>query len=115
MKKHILVILAAAISATASPRTQTQTPPPATFAIGGGELIAAEHGSFTVPAVRPRVSPALTLRYVRFKSSAINPGPPIVFLAGGPGDAATRAFQGMPRRAALSMRAVMSTTGMMRS
>jgi pimeloyl-ACP methyl ester carboxylesterase len=69
-----------------------------TFRIGGGEEIPAEHGSLTVPANRARAeSGTITLRYVRFRSRAATPGSPIVFLAGGPGDAATRAFAGMPR------------------
>lgn len=69
-----------------------------TFRIGGGIEIAAEHGAFSVPANRARQeSGNITLRYVRFRTTAANPAAPIVFLAGGPGDAATRAFAGMPR------------------
>lgn len=78
-----------------------------TFAIGGGTLVAAESGSFKVPIIRSReASGTLTLRYVRFKSSAATPGPPMVFLAGGPGDAATRAFHGMPARVLESLTAI---------
>jgi pimeloyl-ACP methyl ester carboxylesterase len=69
-----------------------------TFRIGGGEEMPAEHGSFQVPAIRARPeSGIIVLRYVRFRSTSATPGAPIVFLAGGPGDAATRAFAGMPR------------------
>jgi pimeloyl-ACP methyl ester carboxylesterase len=69
-----------------------------TFRIGGGQDMPAEHGSLTVPANRARAeSGTITVRYVRFRSKAARPGSPIVFLAGGPGDAATRAFAGMPR------------------
>ncbi len=109
MKRIVLVILASAASTVGSPLAHTQTQPPTTFAIGGGELIAAENGSVSVPAVRSDTasnSVALTLRYVRFKSNAAKPGPPIVFLAGGPGDAATRAFHGMPRRVLESLTAI---------
>lgn len=104
-----LALLAAAVFAIASPLAQTQARAPGTFAVGGGELVAAEHGSFVVPAVRsPSTGPAamFTLRYVRFKSRAAKPGAPIVFLAGGPGDAATRAFRGMPRRILESLTAI---------
>ena len=48
----------------------------------------------------------MTLRYVRFASTSARPGPPLVFLAGGPGDAATRAFRGMPREMLDRLRAV---------
>jgi pimeloyl-ACP methyl ester carboxylesterase len=68
------------------------------FRIGGGDEMPAEHGAIRVPANRARAeSGTIQLRYVRFRSSAQKPGAPIVFLAGGPGDAATRAFAGMPR------------------
>lgn len=63
-------------------------------------------GRFTVPANRTSNQGAeLTLRYVRFASTASSPGAPIVFLAGGPGDSGIRAIKGMPpailKRAAL--------------
>jgi pimeloyl-ACP methyl ester carboxylesterase len=78
-----------------------------TFAIGGGERVPAEFGEFTVTAVRrDATSPRITLRYVRFRSTAAQPKPPIVFLAGGPGDAATRAFQAMPSTVLHSLRAI---------
>ena len=69
-----------------------------TFRLGGGAEVPAEYGSIQVPANRQRPeSGTILLRYVRFRSTASRPGAPIVFLAGGPGDAATRAFAGMPR------------------
>ena len=80
-----------------------QAPRPAVeavaFEIGGGESIPAERGSFAVPKNRTAAArvETMTLRYVRFPSTSPQPGPPLVFLAGGPGDAATRAFRGMPR------------------
>jgi pimeloyl-ACP methyl ester carboxylesterase len=78
-----------------------------TFSVAGGEQVPAEFGEFVVPAVRADpASPMLTLRYVRFRSTAANPKPPIVFLAGGPGDAATRAFKGMPASILRSLLAV---------
>lgn len=77
-----------------------------TFQIGNA-TVEVEHGSFRVPANRSVASGAkLTLRYVRFPSTAAVPGPPIVFLAGGPGDAATRAFEGMPAEFLDQLRAI---------
>jgi len=77
------------------------------FAIGGGESVQAEAGEFTVPATRSGApAGSLTLRYVRFRSTATHPAPPIVFLAGGPGDAATRALHGMPRSILESLTAI---------
>ncbi len=81
-----------------------------TFTVGG-QPIPAELGSFSVPAVRTtqvsdNATARFTLRFVRFASTAHTPGSPIVFLAGGPGDAATRAFVGMPRAFLDSLRAI---------
>lgn len=69
---------------------------PGTFLVGGTP-VAVDEGRITVPANRASGRPAtLALAFVRFRSTASAPGSPIVFLAGGPGDAATRAFRGMP-------------------
>lgn len=63
----------------------------------GGDTIAVENGSLQVPVLHVKPDgERLTLRFVRFRSGAAKPGAPVVFLAGGPGDAATRAFRGMP-------------------
>lgn len=80
---------------------------PVSFTIGGGDSVAAESGSLTVPANRKAGgTTTITLRFVRFRSTAATPGAPIVFLAGGPGDAATRAFHGMPRAMLERLRAI---------
>ena len=97
----ILVVAGALKTLPVSP-VLAQTPRPAveavTFEVAGGASIPAERGSFTVPKNRTSAARGtMTLRYVRFASTSANPGPPLVFLAGGPGDAATRAFRGMPR------------------
>jgi len=92
-----------ALSALAASPAGAQTPRPAldavAFEIAGGASIPAERGSFTVPKNRGPAarSGTLTLRYVRFASTSARPAPPLVFLAGGPGDAATRVFRGLPR------------------
>jgi pimeloyl-ACP methyl ester carboxylesterase len=91
----IFTIAAAAALSVSWPQAE---PKLTVFRIGGGVEMPAEHGSYSVPANRQRGdSGRLVLRYVRFRSTAASPGAPIVFLAGGPGDAATRAFAGMPR------------------
>jgi pimeloyl-ACP methyl ester carboxylesterase len=60
-----------------------------------GQETDAERGFFEVPEDRrdPR-SRTIRLSYVRFASTAAKPGPPIVYLAGGPGGMATRAAGG---------------------
>ena len=80
---------------------------PGTFAIRGSE-VAVERGEFTVQTRRTAGGDgqSLTLRFVRFRSTAAAPRPPIVFLAGGPGDGATRALAGMPLALLAELRAV---------
>jgi pimeloyl-ACP methyl ester carboxylesterase len=69
--------------------------------------IAVRHGTLTVPANRAAGSRAvIRVRFVLFPSTAIRPGPPIVFLAGGPGDSGVRAFQGIPQEFLAALRAV---------
>lgn len=92
------LLAAVLIAAFALPQASQSSGNQKDFRVGGGEAVPAEFGSLPVPSNRHRPgSRELTLRYVRFPSSAKKPGGPIVFLAGGPGDAATRAFAGMPR------------------
>jgi len=70
-----------------------------TLLIAGAAGFAAPgvEGQLTVPANRTSgPGQALTLRFVRFASTATSPGAPIVFLAGGPGDSGIRAIKGMP-------------------
>jgi pimeloyl-ACP methyl ester carboxylesterase len=78
----------------------TQAPDPAQagpFRFKGwqGHDTDAERGFFEVPEDRrdPR-SRKIRLSYVRFASTAARPGPPIIYLAGGPGGTATRAAGG---------------------
>lgn len=59
---------------------------PHEFKANNGAVVAAELGEFQVPANRTKKdSPQLTIRFIRFKSTAAKPGNPIVYLAGGPG------------------------------
>ena len=68
---------------------------PFQFKAQNGTVVDAEAGEFRVPQNRGKSdSRMLTLRFVRFKSTSPNPGPPIVYLAGGPGGAGTGAATG---------------------
>lgn len=60
-----------------------------------GQEADAERGFFEVPEDRrdPK-SRRIRLSYVRFASTATRPGPPIVYLAGGPGGTATGTMTG---------------------
>lgn len=76
---------------------QSVTPPlgPFRFKAGSGEETDAERGALMVPEDRrDPASRQIRLTYVRFPSRAARPGPPIVYLAGGPGGTATRAAAG---------------------
>ncbi len=56
------------------------------FKAQDGTVVAAEMGELDVPENRTKAdSRTITLKFVRFKSTAAKPGAPIVYLAGGPG------------------------------
>jgi len=89
-EKHVLI----AILAFASACSQSDTAPIATgtnetaiaFESQSGEIVDAYRGTFSVPENRATPdSRTLALHYVRFPSTNDDPGPPIVYLAGGPG------------------------------
>lgn len=68
---------------------------PYSFEARSGEVVDAELGSFEVPENRADPdSRTLTLKFVRFTSTAETPGPPIVYLAGGPGGSGIAAATG---------------------
>jgi pimeloyl-ACP methyl ester carboxylesterase len=65
------------------------------FESAGGQKIDAEFGELTVPENRLKAdSRLIQLAFVRFKSTSKNPGPPIVYLAGGPGGSGIAAARG---------------------
>jgi pimeloyl-ACP methyl ester carboxylesterase len=68
------------------PTAAAQQPGPFQFKPMRGEAVDAEWGAFEAPEDRrdPK-SRRITLRYVRFRSTAAKPGYPLVYLAGGPG------------------------------
>lgn len=68
---------------------------PFRFAGWRGAETDAERGFFEVPEDRrDPASRRISLGYIRFPSTAARPGPPIVYLAGGPGGTATGAAAG---------------------
>jgi pimeloyl-ACP methyl ester carboxylesterase len=82
---------AQAASTTPTPLTIA----PYVFKAPDGSSIDAELGSFTVPERRANPSSRrITLRFVRFRSTAAKPGAPIVYLAGGPGASGIRTAGG---------------------
>jgi pimeloyl-ACP methyl ester carboxylesterase len=84
--KCVLLILIAVISVNAQPRAGTLKLKPYTFENDKKEKVDAEFGTLLVPENRSNPeSNLIELAFVRFKSTAKNPGPPIVYLAGGPG------------------------------
>jgi pimeloyl-ACP methyl ester carboxylesterase len=93
----LLVTLNAGVPcmAQSSSVTAPDAEKPLVFAAQSGEKVDAFEGKFSVPENRSNPkSRKLNLHYVRFPSTAKNPGSPIVYLAGGPGgsgiDAAKR-------------------------
>lgn len=60
-----------------------------------GDPVKAERGTLWVPAVRSNPDSGLyKLGFIRFKSTSNNPGPPIVYLAGGPGGSGIESARG---------------------
>lgn len=72
------------------PHTETAT----VFEARSGEVVAALEGTVVVPERRGRRSRTLELHYVRFPSTSAEPGPPVVYLAGGPGGSGVATARG---------------------
>jgi pimeloyl-ACP methyl ester carboxylesterase len=94
MTKNIrIALLAVALASSLS--AQTATFQPHAYKTSAGATVDAELGEFQVPENRTKAgSRQITLRFVRFKSTAANPGPPIVYLAGGPGGSGIESVRG---------------------
>ncbi|WGM39420.1 alpha/beta fold hydrolase [Caulobacter sp. NIBR1757] len=91
-RRAILAATAFALPAIAQAQAPAAPPPLGPFRFKGwrGEETDAERGAFMVPEDRrDPASRQIRLTYVRFPSRAARPGPPIVYLAGGPGGTAT--------------------------
>jgi pimeloyl-ACP methyl ester carboxylesterase len=81
--------------AAAGPPTPSLTFHAITFKPAGGEPVAAEAGVLTVPENRHGGSgKMIELHLVRFPATARPAGPPIVYLAGGPGGSGIAAARG---------------------
>ena len=94
-----LLLSLAPLAVTAQPAAPSARPAltvePTTFTSSDGRTAAAEVGRFRVPENRARPSGrTIGLAFVRFPSTSATPGPPIVYLAGGPGGAGTDAASG---------------------
>ncbi|MEO7522051.1 MAG: alpha/beta fold hydrolase [Gemmatimonas sp.] len=107
----VIAVLCIALGIRAAGAQQTLSPPalvmtPGTFSVGG-QSVDVTNGRLSVPANRAAGSKAtLTIAFVKFQSTAATPSAPIVFLAGGPGDAGTRAVRGMPIEFLNSLRSI---------
>src|SRR5215510_11785865 len=84
--KYVLLTIFLVTTINAQPRPGTLNLKPYTFENDKKEKVDAEFGTLLVPENRSNPeSNLIELAFVRFKSTAKNPGPPIVYLAGGPG------------------------------
>ena len=82
----LFVFLLLAAPVLAQQKARTLKLKPHTFANSKGEKVESEFGTLLVPENRSNPdSNLIELAFVRFKSTAKTPGPPIVYLAGGPG------------------------------
>src|SRR5712664_613138 len=82
----LTVMALCVVSATGQHKAGDLKIKPYVFENGKGEKVDAELGVLLVPENRSDLqSNLIELAFVRFKSTAKNPGPPIVYLAGGPG------------------------------
>lgn len=103
---HRRAVLAAA--GLAVPVSAFSQAPSGPFRFRGwrGQEADAERGVFEVPEDRrDPTSRKIRLSYVRFASTAAKPGPPIVYLAGGPGGTATGTMTGPRFPILLALRA----------
>jgi len=91
----LVTCLLLASSADAQQKSGTLKLKPYTFENSQKEKVEAEFGTLFVPENRSNPeSNLIELAFVRFKSTAKNPGPPIVYLAGGPGGSGIGAATG---------------------
>lgn len=97
MKRLVLLALlaaapAAAQTATWATRAGDLKLEPRVFAMAAGDSVAGEEGWLAVPEVRGRAGTRLIdVHFVRVRGTAADPGPPLVYLAGGPGNLGTGA------------------------
>ena len=91
----LICLLLLALPAVAQQKAGTLKLKPYAFENSKGEKIDSEFGTLLVPENRGNPeSNLIELAFVRFKSTSKNPGPPIVYLAGGPGGSGIGAAAG---------------------
>lgn len=109
------IVLAALPGSAAADPGATRTVPtvspatiePITFTLRDGSTIAAERGSFAAPEQRGSgTSRSIKIGFIRFKSTSAHPGPPIVYLAGGPGASGVDAAHGPRQPIFMALRAL---------
>lgn len=99
--------LALSVSALAQSKSGELKLEPRVFESASGQKVDAEFGQLSVPENRNRAgSRLIQVAFVRFKSTATNPRPPIVYLAGGPGSSGMGAARGTRFPLFQAMRAV---------
>ncbi|WP_420455034.1 alpha/beta fold hydrolase [Rubrivirga sp.] len=104
--RHALAVLVALSGLAASAQTELAVEP-YTFTADDGRTVEAELGRFRVPENRQRpAGRTIGLAFVRFPSTSPTPGPPIVYLAGGPGGSGTGTAEGTRFDLFQSLRAV---------
>lgn len=93
MHRYLLIlglVTAAASAGSAQSRTEIAWEPLA-FASPAGEQVQAERGWLTVPERHAMpAGPSIRIPVLRLRATRPNPGPPIVWLAGGPGESGLR-------------------------
>ena len=100
----VLLALLLARTASAAPALELR---PYTFISAAHDTVAAEWGTFHVPENRSDpASRTIELAFVRFKSTSAHPGPPIVYLAGGPGNSGIDAARGRRFKLFMAFRSV---------
>jgi pimeloyl-ACP methyl ester carboxylesterase len=108
MRRSVLSVLSLAVTATAFGQAIPPGPPSAPVPPGrlrfepvrfaprdGSAPVAVELGRLTVLENHGRPSgPTIELAFVRFKTTAAHPAPPVVWLAGGPGGSGSQDAEG---------------------
>ena len=91
----LTVLMLSCATLNAQPKSGSLKLKPYVFTGDKGEKVDSEFGTLFVPENRSNPeSNLIELAFVRFKSTAKNPGPPIVYLAGGPGGSGIGAATG---------------------
>jgi pimeloyl-ACP methyl ester carboxylesterase len=103
----MLLVMASSMALLGCQKVGDLTFEPYLFVTSDGQKIDAEIGHLTVPENRNNPQGKLIdIAFVRLKSTAKNPGPPIVLLSGGPGVPGIELVQGPRSSVLLAMREI---------